>query len=302
MPPPQPSKTDPINIVGAGIFGLSTALHLARRGYKNVTVFDKQPYDTTENPYFKRCDAALADLNKIIRSAYGSQTDYQQISTEAVVSWKQWNFDLETGVDGPPGMSREDRVFIQCGSLSLTNSEELPECEKATVQKMEAAGHNDTHLITTDSRHCGIAEDRGLSCMIDLFKRIVRGKSNVSVLDSTGGVAIADKACRVALRKARRLGAKFGFGPSAGTFDQLLADANGKSIGIKTKDGQTHLAELTIMACGGWTPSLLPELDGIGETTAASVIFYRIPRDSQLWEHFSPKKFPTWFLKGARRS
>lgn len=42
-----PSKDAPINIVGTGIFSLSTALHLARRGYKNVTIFDKQPYDTT---------------------------------------------------------------------------------------------------------------------------------------------------------------------------------------------------------------------------------------------------------------
>lgn len=35
------SATDSIIIVGAGALGLSAALHLARRGYKNVSVFDK---------------------------------------------------------------------------------------------------------------------------------------------------------------------------------------------------------------------------------------------------------------------
>jgi sarcosine oxidase/L-pipecolate oxidase len=58
------SKNMPINIVGAGIFGLSTALHLARRGYKNVTVFDKHPYDTTLYSYLNGCDAASAGLSR----------------------------------------------------------------------------------------------------------------------------------------------------------------------------------------------------------------------------------------------
>jgi sarcosine oxidase/L-pipecolate oxidase len=55
-----PDKNDAINIVGAGIFGLSTALHLARRGYRNVTLFDKQPYDKTLYSYLNGCDAASA--------------------------------------------------------------------------------------------------------------------------------------------------------------------------------------------------------------------------------------------------
>lgn len=174
MPPPRPSKTDHTIIVGTGIFGLSTALHLARRGYSNVTVFDKQPYDTTEYSYFKGCDAASADLNKIIRSAYGSQTEYQDLSTEAIASWKQWNLDLESGVDVPPGMSSVDRVFVQCGSLSLTDSEELPEFEKATVRNMEAAGHYNTQLVTTDPKHCALAQSKGLGPALDPFQRSAR--------------------------------------------------------------------------------------------------------------------------------
>jgi len=57
------SKSSPILIIGAGVFGLSTALHLGQRGYTNVTVIDKQPYDQTLYSYDQGCDAASAGRN-----------------------------------------------------------------------------------------------------------------------------------------------------------------------------------------------------------------------------------------------
>jgi NADPH-dependent 2,4-dienoyl-CoA reductase/sulfur reductase-like enzyme len=60
MAPSKLQKDDAVVIVGAGIFGLSTALHLASRGYTNVTVFDRQNYDETLYSYQKGCDAASA--------------------------------------------------------------------------------------------------------------------------------------------------------------------------------------------------------------------------------------------------
>lgn len=60
MARPSVTKHDPIIIVGAGIFGLSTAIHLAQRGYDNVTIFDKQPYHKSLYSYFNGCDAASA--------------------------------------------------------------------------------------------------------------------------------------------------------------------------------------------------------------------------------------------------
>ena len=46
-----------ILIVGAGCFGISTAFHLLKRGYKNVTVIDR----ASELP---AVDAASTDINK----------------------------------------------------------------------------------------------------------------------------------------------------------------------------------------------------------------------------------------------
>ncbi|KAJ5273488.1 hypothetical protein N7478_008613 [Penicillium angulare] len=285
-------KNDPIIVVGAGIFGLSTALHLARRGY-SVTVFDRQPYDESKYSYLHGADAASADINKIIRSAYGGQTEYQSLSTEAIAAWHEWNEELASGKTVPPGMTRKDRVFVANGNISMSEDSELPPWEQACIDGMEKAGHHDTQLATTDPRHCEVAASRGLSSYMDPFQQNRRGQKPVGVLDTTGGMAIADKACRFALHKAREAGAKFVFGSQAGCLQSLRFDGN-KVTGIETRDGKFHHASMTILACGGWTPVLLPELDGLCEATAGSVILMKIPTNSPLWDRLGPQQFPTF--------
>lgn len=54
------SKDSSIIIVGAGVFGLSSAIHLAQRGYRDINVFDKQPYHETFYDFENGCDAASA--------------------------------------------------------------------------------------------------------------------------------------------------------------------------------------------------------------------------------------------------
>ena len=60
---PPKSKSSPIAIIGAGAFGLSTALHLLQQGYTDITVFEK---DTQIPPRY----SAANDLNKIVRAEY----------------------------------------------------------------------------------------------------------------------------------------------------------------------------------------------------------------------------------------
>lgn len=54
---PALAPSSKIVIVGSGCFGISTALHLLRRGYKDVIVIDRAP----ELP---AADAASTDINK----------------------------------------------------------------------------------------------------------------------------------------------------------------------------------------------------------------------------------------------
>jgi sarcosine oxidase / L-pipecolate oxidase len=56
------AKDQNILIVGAGVFGLSTALHLGQDGYSNITVIDRESLPSS-------CSAGN-DLNKIVRAEY----------------------------------------------------------------------------------------------------------------------------------------------------------------------------------------------------------------------------------------
>ena len=56
-------KSEPVAILGAGAWGLSTALHLLDSGYTNITVFDQA--SEIPSPY-----SAAYDLNKIVRAEY----------------------------------------------------------------------------------------------------------------------------------------------------------------------------------------------------------------------------------------
>ncbi|EXA30897.1 hypothetical protein FOVG_17773 [Fusarium oxysporum f. sp. pisi HDV247] len=118
---------------------------------------------------------------------------------------------------------------------------------------------------------------------------------------ASGGHVAADKACRLALYKARKHGVKFIFGRQ-GAFDSFLR-RGGKVVGIRIKDGEEHNAKLTIMACGPQTPLFVPELDGLCEATAGSVAVFKIPKTTPLFDQFSPGNFPTWMYNmrhGAR--
>lgn len=114
-------------------------------------------------------------------------------------------------------------------------------------------------------------------------------------------------------------------GPKKGKLQDLIVEGTGEAKevkGLKTVDGTEHYADVTIVACGGWTPSVVPEVEGILETTAGSVITIQLPKDrGDLWSkvkrvlfgplsirqslvfqieltylrpQFSPDNFPVW--------
>jgi sarcosine oxidase / L-pipecolate oxidase len=57
------AKRDTVIIVGAGAWGLSTALHLHQAGYTDITVLDRA--NAIPSPH-----SAAYDLNKIVRAEY----------------------------------------------------------------------------------------------------------------------------------------------------------------------------------------------------------------------------------------
>jgi glycine/D-amino acid oxidase-like deaminating enzyme len=82
-------------IVGAGIFGVTAALELRRRG-RAVQLVDPGP---VPHPL-----AASTDLSKAVRLEYGADEGYTALGERALDGWRRWNQDLgeelfhETGV------------------------------------------------------------------------------------------------------------------------------------------------------------------------------------------------------------
>jgi len=85
---------DRILVAGAGVFGVTAAIELRKRGHAVVLV-DPGPLP---HPL-----AASTDISKVVRLEYGSDEVYMALAEKAVEGWRRWNRDLaplyhETGL------------------------------------------------------------------------------------------------------------------------------------------------------------------------------------------------------------
>ncbi|KAF2168547.1 hypothetical protein M409DRAFT_65482 [Zasmidium cellare ATCC 36951] len=259
--------TPKILIIGAGVFGLSTALHLARRGYTSVHLYDVQDYTSTAYQCSQGCVAASCDDNKIIRASYGDSKLYRDLAFEAIAEWEKWN--AESG----------RRLWERCGFLRV--GEVLSDGEVRTQENLPGVLRGLQYRVSEAGERRRAAEDGVPKGKIDALGRPERG------------LVMEGEACCFALSLCREAGVKTHYGPGNGV--ESLIRTGREVIGIKTSDGLSHSADLVIVACGGWTPSFLPETEDLIETTAGSVVSFRLPRDQEdLWEKYASENFPVW--------
>ncbi|KAF1345107.1 FAD dependent oxidoreductase [Delphinella strobiligena] len=295
--PAESESKSSIIIVGAGVFGLTSALHLARRGYKNIHIFDKQPFHLNGYAFSAGCDGASADENKILRASYGSGKLYQDMAFSAMKEWEAWNRDIGTATDLPSTLSNDDKLWENCGFLRV--GEEYDDQEVKTQKNFPVEIKHTQYRIgdpqrVSDAIRAGIPRSK-----LDPFNRQERGLKTDGVLDMTAGFVLASKACTYALHLCQKAGVTLHLGPGIGQFTSFLQNG-GRVTGITTLDGTTHLANQVIVACGGWTPSLIPFTSHILETTAGSILTIQLPATRpDLWAKYSPANFPVWSWRTA---
>lgn len=289
-------KNKKIIIVGAGVFGVSTAYHLAKSGYKDITLMDKQPYETNfyesaENT----ADAASSDLSKIIRFSHYNK-DYQELAMDAIVEWDKWNESISKSDDLPQGLDN-DPIYVKSGYARYYTEDFTRNAEEVENSKsFKRVGLEDTQYDLNNERDRYRAKFSGHSHRLDPLKlykkKDIKGDEIKAHLDITAGFAYASRATYYCLYLAKKLGVKTVFGPQTGSFKEFIKV--GKKVkGLVTMDGKLHPADLVIVACGAWSPKIVPELQGINQATSGNILIIKIPEERKdLIEKYSVKNFP----------
>ncbi|KAJ6171845.1 hypothetical protein N7470_000912 [Penicillium chermesinum] len=295
-------------IVGGGVFGLSTALWLARGGYKDVMIFDRCDFEKDLYNPSSNCDGASADINKIFRATYGQQTHSQDLALEARNIWLQWNKEIRQSSPSelPEPLTPQDQLLHLCGVYHLADGPEMIDryVENLKIMKDTAPSFRDLQFVKDSPEDEKRAADLGpeWAKKHHLFDHFRNNRTN-GFLDAGSGVTLADKACVYARHLCLKAGVKFVLGRPKGELERLLIDqsSQGKRVqGIQTRDGQSHFADIIIVACGPWSSSVVPEAHRSVEATMGTLMFIDVPSNRQdLRERFHPDNFPIWrFLEG----
>ncbi|ETS77679.1 hypothetical protein PFICI_09741 [Pestalotiopsis fici W106-1] len=227
------SKQDSIIIVGAGAFGLSTALHLSQAGYSNITVFEQD--DEVPSAY-----SAANDLNKIMRAEYEDPW-YTELTMEAAEAWKAPLF--------APHFHRVG--FLHCVSGKA------PARAVDTLNRFRAAAERHPilakHVVSLDSK----ADIQEASWQLNGSLPGWNG-----YLNKFDGYTHSGNALRSVHRATRDQGVRFFLGKVSGAVESIVYEQTPKgrkSKGIRTKDGKFHAASLVIVAAGALAAKLVPE-------------------------------------------
>lgn len=224
-----------ILIIGAGTFGLSTALQLLRKGHKNVSLLD--PY-SVPSPL-----SAGNDVNKIFQSAVESEF-YSELANEALEMWRT----------DPIYKSAFHEVGIVYGGSS---DDVLPEINRRItfLEKKKVSFHRldspEDYAKYVGSPCVGIEDSVSSLNLEERFKNW-RGYFQKEMCGWTyAALALSNVA-----RECKRLGAKF----LLGSAEELLFEGD-RCNGVRTYAGEIIMAD-TIVICAGAQSYKLLDFEG----------------------------------------
>ena len=246
------AATQSIVIVGAGVFGLTAALELRARGWR-VSVIDPGPVPTPT--------AASTDISKVVRMDYGADVLWTELGRKSLVRWGEWN-----RASGQP-------LFHNDGFLVLSREAMQPGgFEFESFHFLTTLGEKLEHLDST--------------AVAQRFPGWAADKYPDGYFNPRGGWTESGKVVAWLAQKARREGVQV-FEQCA--FARLLEDGS-RVIGVQAMDGREFRADLTLLATGAWTPTLLPELGDVMWATGQPVLNFRVAQPAE-WQ---APRFPVW--------
>lgn len=219
MAPAAPSsKSDAILVVGAGVFGLSTAYELTKRGYTNITVVDRSLPPVA--------DGSSVDISRVIRTDYGDPL-YAKMGREALQGWRT-EYQTHYHDTGHVMLARKD------GHPYLDNIRKVNKALGVPLRDFDDA-----------------------SRVRDLYPAFQSRTDDLQAsVNNAGGWADAEAAIRQLARSCSQAGVSFVTG-RAGTVTSLRRGEGGGVNGVDTLAGGSISADQVILSTGAWTNRLI---------------------------------------------
>lgn len=248
-----------IVIAGAGVFGVTAAIEMRRRGHA-VRLVDPGPLP---HPL-----AASTDISKVVRLEYGADEPYTELAENAIEGWRRWNRDFGDTLYHETGL-----LFLRQGPLSPGT------IEQDSLEVLSRRGHRVDRVDAAAVRARFPAWNAA---------RYPHGTYSLE-----GGFVESGRAIARLVAQAGENGVELSEGTA---FGRLLhersgpADSPGRVVGIVSARGERIEASAVVLALGAWTPHALPWMAAELRSTGHPV-FHLAPADPTL---FRPERFPVF--------
>jgi glycine/D-amino acid oxidase-like deaminating enzyme len=229
-------------VAGAGIFGVTAALALRRRGH-HVTLCDPGPIP---HPL-----AESTDVSKCIRMDYGPDEAYAALMERALEGWRAWN------------RSWGETLYHETGVTFLARAPMTPgSFEHESHRVLTARGHRLERLNERAIRARFPAWNRGRARFVDGY------------FNPRGGFAESGKVVGRLTRDAIEAGVVV---RTEATIDALV-EYDRVVTGVTLTEGTRIDADEVVVAAGGWSTRIVPELSS-SFVTVGLPVFHLRPRD-----------------------
>lgn len=212
------AEQEPILIVGAGVFGLSLALELKKRGYQDVTVLDRYMPPVV--------DGSSVDISRVIRVDYADQL-YSKMAREAHKGWTTEYKDH----------------YYPSGFVMLSRKEGNSYIEKALEVSKSLGQRLDEYSDAAE--------------IVGRFPSVQSNLEGLKAwINEQGGWADAEASIHQLARQCSHAGVSFITGRRG--LVRSLRYQGERVVGVNVAQGEPIKASQIILCTGAWSNQLLP--------------------------------------------